>query len=78
MQGSADVFGRLSKARSELKNMLWTHPSGTQAGIADALDYLNQVTEKRMTQRSHLSRTRLSNAEPMPALHVYTRVRQYH
>ena len=47
-QGSADAFGRLSKVRSELKELLWTHPSGSQAGIADALEYLNQVHQKFM------------------------------
>lgn len=44
LQGSADAFGRLSKVRSELKKLLWTHPSGSLAGIADALEYLNQVS----------------------------------
>ncbi len=48
-QGSADAFGRLSKVRSELKDLLWTHPSGSQAGIADALEYLNQVHPNPMT-----------------------------
>lgn len=43
MQGSSSAFGRLSKARSDLRNLLWAHPSGSQAGIVDALEYLDQV-----------------------------------
>lgn len=64
MQGSADVFGRLSKVRSELKNMLWTHPAGTQAGIADALEYLNQVNEKDMTLHPRLNGSHHIIADP--------------
>ena len=49
MQGSADAFGRLSKVRSELETLLWTHPSGSQSGIADALEYLNKVTRSQIS-----------------------------
>ena len=51
-----------------METLLWTHPSGSQAGIADALEYLNKVT------RSPISKPRFfaMGSAGYFAVHVWT------